>query len=41
MRAHSGSERSVGYIFLMHDRVSNYHYPTPPFSDSFSRKLGE
>src|SRR5215217_1979959 len=25
------SERSVGYVFLMHGRVPNYHYPTPTF----------
>jgi lycopene beta-cyclase len=31
MRAHSESERSVGYVFLMHGRVPNYHYPTPTF----------
>ena len=31
MRAHSESERSVGYVFLMHGRVPNYHYPTPAF----------
>src|SRR5829696_5602202 len=31
MRAHSESERSLWYVFLMHGRVSNYHYPTPTF----------
>ena len=31
MRAHSKSERSVGYVFLMHDRVPNYHYPILTF----------
>ncbi len=31
MRAHSESERSVGYVFLMRGRVSNYHYLTPTF----------
>src|SRR5215217_2407577 len=31
MRVHSASERSVWYVFLMHDRVPNYHYPTPTF----------
>ena|SRR5215217_3685830 len=31
MRTHSESERSVWYGFLIHGRVSNYHYPTPTF----------
>jgi hypothetical protein len=31
MRAHSESERSVWYVFLMGGRVSNYHYLTPTF----------
>src|SRR5215208_511740 len=31
MRAHSASERSVWYVFLMHGRVPNYHYQTSPF----------
>jgi len=31
MRAHSESERSVWYVFLMRGRVSNYHYLTPTF----------
>src|SRR5215211_6708615 len=31
IRAHLESERSVGYVFLMHGRVPNYHYPTPTF----------
>jgi hypothetical protein len=30
MQAHSASERSVGYLFLMRARVAN-HYPTHPF----------
>ena len=37
MRAHSVSERSVGYVFLMHDRVRNYHYPTLTFRTVSSR----
>src|SRR5215218_1278109 len=31
MRAHSESERSVWYVFLMHGRVPNCHYPTHTF----------
>ena len=30
MQAHSASERSVRYLFLMRARVAN-HYPTHPF----------
>src|SRR5215204_4734056 len=40
MRAHSESERSVWYIFLMHGRVPNCHYPTPTFR-TVSQKLSE
>jgi hypothetical protein len=30
MQDHSASERSVGYLFLIHARVAN-HYPSHPF----------
>jgi hypothetical protein len=40
MRAHSESERSVWYVFLMNGRVPNYHYRTPTFR-TVSKKLSE
>ena len=47
-RAHSGSERSVWYVFLMRGRVLNYHYQTftfrtvsqPAFSETEVKRKG-
>src|SRR5918995_6756511 len=41
MRAHSESERSLWYVFLIHGRVSNYHYPTPTFRTVSERLSGK